>query len=530
MEILNLIQGEPEWLEARSKYHTASEAPAMMGVSPHISRNDLLRAKFSGGDKEVSKFVQERVFGKGHEVEASMREAIEAELGEDLFPATVVDDTGRLSASLDGMTMDGGTIWECKQFSQGKVDHIEMTNSVPPADHWQVQQQLLVSGAQRCLYTVGNDPENLARLWVEPDPEAFAAIEAGWDQFDADLAAYEPPADEAQTVGNTLPSLPALRIELTGMVKQSNLAVYKEHALEVFGSINTDLQTDQDFADAENAVKWCKDIEERLAAAKQHALSQTEDIDALFRAVDEISESARQKRLELDKLVKARKLAVRDEIRRAADQALAKHLRGLEERLDKRVRIPRPEADFAAAMKGKRTIASLRDAVDQVLADAKIASSAQADAILANLKAFDELASDYTTLFPDLEQLSYKATDDFTAAVKLRIAEHEQAEAQKREAEAKRLREAAEAAAQQPAAPEPAPAAPQAAQPAPEPKLEPGEATRRWRVRAIFEITAPARYGAEQVTKGLHGRLAGFESLVRVDPAAEIKDETQEAA
>ncbi len=57
----------------------------------------------------------------------------------------------------------------------------------------------------------------------------------------------------------------------------------------MFSAINTDLQTDQHFADAEKTVKWCGEVEERLEAAKQHALSQTETIDALFRTIDEIT-------------------------------------------------------------------------------------------------------------------------------------------------------------------------------------------------------------------------------------------------
>lgn len=46
-------------------------------------------------------------------------------------------------------------------------------------------------------------------------------------------------------------------------------------------------------------------MEERLEAAKRHALSQTESIDLLFRTITEISAEARDKRLMLDKRVKA---------------------------------------------------------------------------------------------------------------------------------------------------------------------------------------------------------------------------------
>ena len=36
-------------------------------------------------------------------------------------------------------------------------------------------------------------------------------------------------------------------------------------------------------------MKWCADVESRLAAAKEHALSQTATIDELFRTIDDIS-------------------------------------------------------------------------------------------------------------------------------------------------------------------------------------------------------------------------------------------------
>jgi predicted phage-related endonuclease len=65
-------------------------------------------------------------------------------------------------------------------------------------------------------------------------------------------------------------------------------------------------------------VKWCGDVETRLEAAKQHALSQTSSIDVLFRTIDEISAEARRVRLEVDKLVKARKESIREEIVHAA--------------------------------------------------------------------------------------------------------------------------------------------------------------------------------------------------------------------
>lgn len=102
--------------------------------------------------------------------------------------------------------------------------------------------------------------------------------------------------------------------------------------------------------------KWGGDVEERLAAAKQHALSQTESIDALFRAIDEISAQARAKRLELDKLVKARKVAIRDEMVIGAAKALQDHVDKINTSFAGNVRMPAIKADFAGAIKGWSTV------------------------------------------------------------------------------------------------------------------------------------------------------------------------------
>src|SRR5690606_34215091 len=127
----------------------------------------------------------------------------------------------------------------------------------------------------------------------------------------------------------------------------SNLTAFREHAMSVIGAIKTDLRTDQDFADADKTVKWCKEVEDRLQAAKQHALSQTASIDELFRTIDAIAEETRAKRLELDKLVKARKDAIRLEIKTTAEQAARKHLDAINQRLAP-VTLPNIPADFAA--------------------------------------------------------------------------------------------------------------------------------------------------------------------------------------
>lgn len=439
MKIHNVAQGSEAWHALRANYFTASEAPAMMGASRQMKRTELLHAKKTGLDRDVSWWVQKNLFDKGHEAEALARPILEARIGEDLFP--VVGTEGDLLASLDGCTILGDVLFEHKMWNEQLAADVR-AGSLDPHYYWQLEQQLLVSGAEKVIFVCSDGTEeNFVSMEYAPVPGRAATLVAGWKQFQADLQDFTPAEVVPEAVGKTPESLPALRIEVTGMVTASNLEQFKAHSLAVFGSINTELETDQDFADAEKTVKWCGDVEERLEAAKQHALSQTESIDALFRTIDEISAEARAKRLMLDKLVKARKLSIREDIVMDAAKALQVHIDQINAALGGKARMPAVPADFAGAIKGKKTISSLRDSADSELARAKIAASQIGDSIRNNLASLDELAADYLFLFNDVQQLVMKANDDLVALIKVRISEHQKAEEQKAEAQREQIRQ-----------------------------------------------------------------------------------------
>lgn len=439
MKIHNVAQGSEAWHALRANYFTASEAPAMMGASKQMKRTELLHAKKTGLDRDVSWWVQKNLFDKGHEAEALARPILEARIGEDLFP--VVGTEGDLLASLDGCTILGDVLFEHKMWNEQLAADVR-AGILDPHYYWQLEQQLLVSGAEKVIFVCSDGTEeNFVSMEYAPVPGRAATLVAGWKQFQADLLDFTPAEAVPEAVGKTPESLPALRIEVTGMVTASNLEQFKAHSLAVFGSINTELETDQHFADAEKAVKWCGDVEERLEAAKQHALSQTESIDALFRTIDEISAEARAKRLMLDKLVKARKLSIREDIVMTAAKALQTHIDQINTSLGGKARMPAVPADFAGAIKGKKTISSLRDSADSELARAKIAASQIGDSIRSNLASLDELAADYLFLFNDVQQLVMKANDDLVALIKVRISEHQKAEEQKAEAQREQIRQ-----------------------------------------------------------------------------------------
>lgn len=437
MKIHNVAQGSAEWHALRAQHFTASEAPAMMGASKYQTRTDLLTMKKTGITPEVTQ-AQQYIFDKGHATEALARPLVEVMIGEELYP--VVGTDGNLLASMDGATMLGETLFEHKLWNESLVAQVK-AGELDPHYYWQLEQQLLVSGAERVIFVCSDGTaENFVHMEYRPVAGRAAQLVEGWKQFAADLANFEMAEAPSIVVGKAPDELPALRIELTGMVTASNLKVFEDSALAVIDSVKTTLQTDQDFADAKKAVKWCGDVEEAVAVAKKQALSQTQSIDELFSSLDRISAHARETRLKVDKLVKAQELLVKTNIKQKAEQALAEHVAAINKTLG-RVTLSAVASDFAGAMKNKRTIASLQDAVGTELARAKIAASQSADAIRLNLTSLAELAPDHAFLFNDIQQLVLKANDDLVALIKVRISEHQKAEEQKAEAQREQIRQ-----------------------------------------------------------------------------------------
>lgn len=436
----DVIQGTNEWHLLRARHFTASEAPVMMAASSKVRRSELLHMKATGGEREYSDWVQRNLFDKGHQYEAMARPIVERIIGEELYPATATDDDGWLLASFDGITMLGDTIYEHKMWNEA-LAHAVRNKDLPAEYYWQLEQQLLVSNAVRAIFVVSDGTEESFE-WMEYRPVEGRAkqLVAGWKQFEQDLASYTPVEQKPEAVGRTPENLPALRIEVSGQVTASNLAEYREHALSVIKSINRDLVTDQDFADAEKTIKWCKDVEDRLQAAKEHALSQTASIDDLFRTIDDISAEARATRLELNRLVTAEKENLRNKIRTDAEAEFAAHVERINKRLEV-VRLPAIECNIAQAMKGKRTLATLQDAADSEVARAKIEANEIAERIEENLSIIVDLGAKHPMLFADKQQLVEKSPEDLKTLIQARITTYEAQEKAKAEAAAERERE-----------------------------------------------------------------------------------------
>lgn len=441
METLILQQGSEAWRAERMRCFTASEAPAMMGASKYMTRNQLLDLKATGKEEEITP-AKQAIFNRGHAAEASMRPIFEAKLGEDLSPVTgVVEIDGlRLLASFDGLTMFDDVLFEHKLWNESLAQDVS-SEQLGPHFYWQLEQQLLVSGAKQAFFVVSDGTEEKME-WMEYTPVhgRREALIAGWKQFAEDLANYQPSEKAPEIVPAAQAALPAVSVQVSGEIAIiDNLETFGHALTEYTQGLNLSPQTDQDFANLDAAAKSLKIAEGALQAAEDSALAQTASIQDMRSKVATFRNLAREFRLRAEKTVKTEKENRRNQIAMNARHALQTHVDRVNTTLEG-AKLPGYTADFANAMKGKKTISSLQSAADDELARAKIDINQMADEIRRNLKTFKELAADYGQLFPDLQQIISKEEGDFAAVVKQRIAEHREAEERRLEAERERIR------------------------------------------------------------------------------------------
>lgn len=459
MQSHNLIQGTPEWLAYRREHFNASDAPAMMNVSPYKTRAALLRELHTGLAPEVSAQSQ-YLFDRGHKFEGASRGMAETILGEELYP--IVGSLDKLSASFDGLTMAEDIVWEHKTLNNELrtcFRNMETINpkhrehaagrELPLQHRIQMEQQLHISGAEKALFTASrwsDDGELLEAVhcWYFPDLKLREEILAGWVQFERDLAAFSPAAAAETVVAAAVTALPGVSVQVSGAIAIKDNFKAFEVALREF--IDKRLirkpSTDQDFADLDQQIKALKGAEAALDAAEAQMVAQVSSIDEAKRIKDMLVKLARDNRLMAEKLLEARKTEIREEIVAGARKALQEHAAALAGECVPAALNLSGVGDFAGAIKGKRTVQTLREACDAELAKSRIALDNQARAIRANLAAFRDLAKDREVLFPDLGALAGKAADDFAAAVSKRIADadaaHQRLIQQEREAQERR--------------------------------------------------------------------------------------------
>ncbi len=431
VKIVDVEQGSERWHEERALHDCASDAPVMMGDSKVRSRRELLHEKHTGQSKEISGYVQDVVFAEGHKTEAEARKIVELDLFEDLTPAVVAREVDglMLMASLDGWTDDHKLLFEHKQWNAVLADNVK-NQVLEPAHYWQLEHQLLASGAEQVLFVVSDGTEDkMVKMLYQSTKRRRSALIAGWHQFAKDREVYEPEAKQEVVVGASAEAFPVITYKVDVSMVESNIAdvlpIIKERA-EI--EMNRVLDTDQDFADKENLNKATKATREKLKEIVASAEGEFVSFSEFAATAEQIDAILQKMQSQGEKQVKQAKEKKKRDMANDANADLVAYIGECNSKIKPLligiIMNGGVNPDFEGAMKNKRTIESLKNAVDGVVAAAKI----EIDQVMANVVPnqiyLREHAKDYSFLFADVSQIINQAIEPFQAIVKSRIAEH----------------------------------------------------------------------------------------------------------
>jgi predicted phage-related endonuclease len=440
MKTVELEIGSPEWQAA----YTASKAPTMMGVDKHTSRSELVRQMATGIRKEIDALTQVR-FDRGHEIEVIARTFAEEHLDlgfeDHLSPVTYSGefDGITLFASLDGQFLPNN--WECKSLNDELRESLAR-GVIPDRYHPQMEQGLMVSGAESCLFTASDGTrDGTLHAWYASNPVLRKRIIAGWKQFAEDVANYQHVEVIPAAVATPIRDFPAIVYDVKGMSLTSNIIdVVKPYALAEVAKYEKKPETDQEFADLDAFTKKARLFTKKSVLLRETVMAGLVDFDQFFRDMAEVEEILTKAAISGEKKFKTekenRKVALIEETR----NAFSEYLSALCLRIGGKW-IPSPAVNYwSEAVKGLSAVSSMQNELSTALANAKIDANEIAARIVENRNSLTGEAHDWMFLFPDFGSVCAKAEDDFSALLSMRVGNHKAAEDKRIEAEREKIR------------------------------------------------------------------------------------------
>ncbi|WP_375183535.1 hypothetical protein, partial [Marinobacter sp.] len=379
------------------------------------------------GVKEKITPAKQALFDKGHAAEDAARDLLEVDMLESFAPVVggIEIDGLKLLASLDGLSEDQQMVFEHKLWNETLAENVR-NNVLEDTHYWQLEHQLLVSGAENALFmTSDGTADKREYMHYISIPERREQLIAGWKQFNKDLESFEMEAKKEVVVAEKT-SLPAISYSVTGTEISTNIGVCLEQIKTMASEeMSKVLETDQDFADKDQLNKDVKKaragLKDMIAKVRGEfvSYSQFEEI------AQEMDGVLQQMQSHGEKQVKQAKEAKKQAIWTEADNNLRQHIAECDAKLKPMLLAGIMGAftpNWAGAMKNKRTIESLENAVSEELAKWKVEINQVMDRVVPNLQYLRDHAADYKFLFSDAQQLVNQDAEPFQAIIKSRIA------------------------------------------------------------------------------------------------------------
>jgi len=244
-EVLDLVQGSMEWKKARLEHVTASNVPAILGISPYKTALEYATELLTGQELDESE-SKEFIFQKGHAIEAAGREWCRANLGVDIVPQVVRSlDRRYLMASLDGLDSQKGIVFEAKYVGRDALNEIK-SGKLKVYHDAQVQAQLLATGFEKAIYFAMDPDGDAAVVDIVRKPDHEKKLAATLDKFWKDLKEgtlpKASPKDILQVEDPQLSMLAEMDAKLTAIqdeydaLKKEVLAKYEKNLRTIEGS------------------------------------------------------------------------------------------------------------------------------------------------------------------------------------------------------------------------------------------------------------------------------------------------------
>lgn len=185
-EVLNLVQGSPDWINARFDHVTASNVSSLFGCNPYKTALEYGTELLTRVDKEDTA-NKDYIFRRGHAVEIAAREWCKANLGVELPPVVVRSlEIPVLMASLDGMDASKGVVFEAKFVGKDAISDLKR-GVIKEHHRIQVQAQLLATGYDKAIYFAMDPDGEAAVMDIGRDAAVTAEISERVTKFWRDL-------------------------------------------------------------------------------------------------------------------------------------------------------------------------------------------------------------------------------------------------------------------------------------------------------------------------------------------------------
>jgi hypothetical protein len=209
-----------------------------------------------------------------------------------------------------------------------------------------------------------------------------------------------------------------LIVRVSGAIEQSNLAEFEADALAVIKSINLTLETDDDFATAKQNIKDCKTIADRIHNARQDALNSTKAISDMVATTERLELAFDRVRLDLTGKVTSEEKRRKGEITGAATKAIE----ALVAISPVKFAFSINYTDINGAIKNKRSLKSMEEAVAAVLETEKARLLTLEETYKTNLAAIEQSEVEFLGLYADKKNLALSPVEVVAAQISSREA------------------------------------------------------------------------------------------------------------